>query len=124
MLIYFEGWWTAVQALCLHSHSGEAEGPEARQWFAYPLLKLCTYTLPLRHTEEETVLVQQMLWWTSPSGRPGDVSPRPPPPCLESQSFQFDPTFLWTSLVLLRSPIAFSVILFSAIGPFTCPLFP
>ncbi len=29
------------------------------------------------------------------------------PPCLESQGFQFDSTFLWSSLVLLPSPIAF-----------------
>ena len=49
-------------------------------------------------------------------------SPRSPP-CLESWGFQFDPTFLWSSLVLLPSPIAFSH-LFVAIGPFTCPLFP
>ena len=34
------------------------------------------------------------------------------PPCRESQGFQFDPTFLWSSVVLLPSPIAFSVILF------------
>ena len=31
---------------------------------------------------------------------------------MESQGFQFDPTFLWSSLVLLPSPIAFSVIIF------------
>ena len=34
------------------------------------------------------------------------------PPCQEFQGFQFDPTFLWSSLVLLPIPIAFSVILF------------
>ena len=31
--------------------------------------------------------------------------------CLESQGFQFDPIGLWSSLVLLPSPIAFSVII-------------
>ena len=40
-------------------------------------------------------------------------------PCLESQGCQFDPTFLYSSPVLLPSPLALSVLSCSAFGPFS-----
>ena len=40
------------------------------------------------------------------------------PSCLESHGCQFDPTFLYlSSLVILPSPVALSVLSFSAFGP-------
>ena len=66
-----------------------------------------------RQGESPQLKARNLGWlpdWTlplpPPAGGPGDFSPRSPP-CLESQGFQFDPTFLWSSLVLLPSPIAF-----------------
>ena len=41
------------------------------------------------------------------------------PPCLESQGFQFDPTFLYNLLFLLPSTVALSVLSYSAFGPFS-----
>ena len=62
--------------------------------------------------------------FTPPPGVWGILVHVPAPPCLESQGFQFDLTFLWFCLVLLPSPVAFYVMNpFSAIGPLTCPLF-
>ena len=48
------------------------------------------------------------------------------PPCLESQGFQFDPTFLYiiSSFVLLHSLVALSVLSFSAFGTFSWFIFP
>ena len=46
-----------------------------------------------------TYPVASQYVWSPPAGRLEDFSPRSPP-CLESHGFQFDPTFLWSSLVL------------------------
>ena len=58
-----------------------------------------------------------------PRRETGGVSDVSHPPCLESPGFQFDPTFLYyiSSLVLLSSPLALSVLSFSAFGPISWP---
>ena len=75
-----------------------------------------------------TPLTRRSGWdHRSPEGRPGfsDVPPPPTPPsCLGSQGFQFDPTFLCPFFSLLPSPVALSVLSFSAFGPFSWFLFP
>ena len=46
-------------------------------------------------------------------------------PYLDSQGCQFDPIFLYiSSLVLLPSPVALSVLYFSAFGPLSLTIFP
>ena len=69
-----------------------------------PALHISTFKVPSAKWNAEIFKVR-------PDQRPGDSSPRSPP-WLESQGFQFDPTFLGSSLVFLPSPIVFSVILF------------
>ena len=66
----------------------------------------------IENSSQKYIILKVLLFWglkmlrVTPAGVRVIFSPRSPP-CLESQGFQFDPTFLWSSLVLLPSAIAF-----------------
>ena len=68
--------------------------------------------------EEDVIIDSSLLDIPPPKGGLGFLmSPRTS--CLESQGFQFDPTFLYLSSVLLPSPVALSVLSLSAFGQFS-----
>ena len=72
----------------------------------------CTLTTLLNNYHLPPPLPPQKCGWVFLMSIPG----------LESQGFRFDPTFLYmyiSSFVLLPSPVALSILSFSAFGPFS-----